>query len=81
MDRTHPPDCDCAVYEAARGGVDAEGQRMLRELDQLRTTVPGQRIEEPDPEPAGGGAAAAAAGLPSFSSRSWAIGKVSYRKS
>ena len=53
--RTHPPDCDCAVCEAARGGVDAEGQRMLRELDLLRTTVPGQRIEEPDPEPAGGG--------------------------
>ena len=53
--RTHPPDCDCAVCEAARGGVDAEGQRMLRELDLLRTTVPGQRIEGPDPEPAGGG--------------------------
>ena len=47
----HPPDCDCAVCEAARGGVDAEGQRLLRELDLLRTTVPGQRIESPDPEP------------------------------
>ena len=53
--RTHPPDCDCAVCEARRGGVDAEGQRLLSEVDRLRSTVPGQRIEEPDPEPAGGG--------------------------